>query len=133
MVYDVTDKDSFKAVDNWMSEVDKFASESAIKIFVGNKCDSDDKRRVTFEEGKDLAAHYNVKFIETSAKNSKNVVEAFQTLTKEIKARVLPKKSTTTPHTRIPSPLDTVVPASGPKKLSSAKGKQISKQGGCCK
>ena len=100
MVYDVTDKESFKAVDNWMGEVDKFASESAIKIFVGNKCDSDDKRKVTFEEGKDLAAHYNVKFIETSAKISKNVTEAFQTLTKEIKARVLPKKATTGTHPR---------------------------------
>ena len=104
MVYDVTDKDSFKAVDNWMAEVDKFASESAIKIFVGNKCDADDKRRVTFEEGKELAAHYNVKFIETSAKNSKNVIEAFQTLTKEIKARVLPKKATPTPHAGTTSP-----------------------------
>lgn len=95
MVYDVTDRESFRAVDNWLSEVDKFASESAIRIIVGNKCDVDDKRKVAFDEGKELAAHYNVKFVETSAKNARNVIEAFQTLTKEIKVRVLPKKSAT--------------------------------------
>ena len=94
MVYDVTDRESFKAVDNWMSEVEKFASESALKIFVGNKCDVDDKRKVTFEEGRDLAAHYNVKFIETSAKSAKGVTEAFQTLAREIRGKVLPKKKT---------------------------------------
>ena len=95
VVYDVTDKETFRAVDNWMADVDKFASESAIRMIVGNKCDSDDKRKVTFEEGKELAARYNVKFLETSAKNSKGVIDAFQTLSKEIKAKVLPKKTPT--------------------------------------
>ncbi len=94
-MYDVTDKESFKAVDNWMSEVEKFASESAIKLIVGNKCDDEAKRKVSPEEGKDLAAHYNVKFLETSAKNARNVIEAFQTLTREIKAKVMPKKAST--------------------------------------
>ena len=77
-----------------MGEVEKFASESAIKIIVGNKSDAADKRKVTYDEGKDLAAHYNVKFLETSAKSSTGVIEAFQTLTKEIKGRVVPKKTT---------------------------------------
>jgi Ras-related protein Rab-1A len=96
VVYDVTDRESFKAVDNWMAEVEKFASESAIKLFVGNKSDMDDKRKVTYEEGKELAARYNVKFMETSAKNAKNVIDAYQTLAREIKAKVMPKKKTAT-------------------------------------
>lgn len=93
MVYDVTDRESFRAVDNWMADVEKFASESAIKILVGNKSDADDKRKVSVEEGKELAARYNIPFLETSAKNSKNVTEAFLTLSKEIKGKVVPKKS----------------------------------------
>ena len=94
VVYDVTDRESFKAVDNWMAEVEKFASESAIKLFVGNKCDVEDKRKVTYEEGKELAASYNVKFMETSAKSSKNVTDAYHALAREIKAKVMPKKKT---------------------------------------
>lgn len=93
MVYDVTDKESLRAVDNWMADVEKFASESAIKILVGNKCDAEDKRKVTFEEGRELASKYNIQFLETSAKNSTNVIEAFQTLSKEIKGKVVPKKT----------------------------------------
>lgn len=76
-----------------MAEVEKFASESAIKLFVGNKCDADEKRKVTFEEGKDAAGRYNVKFLETSAKTTKGVQDAFQLLAKEIKSKVLPKKA----------------------------------------
>ena len=96
VVYDVSDRESFRAVDNWMADVDKFASESAIKLLVANKCDIEEKRKVTQEEGKDLASHYNVKFIETSAKTAKNVVEAFQILAKEIKSKVVQKKKTVT-------------------------------------
>ena len=97
IVYDVTDKESFRAVDNWMADVEKFASESAIRMLVGNKCDLDDKRKVTFDEGKELAARYNIQFLETSAKNCNNVTEAFQALSKEIKGKVVPKKITLTP------------------------------------
>lgn len=93
VVYDVTDKESLRAVDNWMADVEKFASESAIKILVGNKCDAEDKRKVSVQEGKDLAARYNISFMETSAKMSSNVNEAFQMLSKEIKAKVVPKPS----------------------------------------
>ena len=48
VVYDVTDRESFKAIDHWMDEVDKHAKESVNKILVGNKCDLDYDRKVTF-------------------------------------------------------------------------------------
>lgn len=96
MVYDITDKESFRAVDNWMADVEKFASESAIRMLVGNKSDCEDKRKVTFDEGKELAGRYNIQFLETSAKNTTNVTEAFHKLSKEIKGKVVPKKATPT-------------------------------------
>ena len=71
-----------------MSEVEKHASDNISRILVGNKCDLEDKRQVSTEEGKELAEHYNVRFMETSAKDCKNVDEAFQLMTKEIKSRV---------------------------------------------
>ncbi len=37
-------------------------------------------RQVSFEEGKEIADHYNLQFVETSAKNNFNVDEAFNIL-----------------------------------------------------
>ena len=42
LVYDMTDKKSFKDVENWLLEVEKYASEDVSKILVGNKCDLED-------------------------------------------------------------------------------------------
>jgi GTPase SAR1 family protein len=56
-----------------MAEVEKHASDNISRILVGNKCDLESQRQVTFEEGQELADHYAVRFLETSAKDSKNV------------------------------------------------------------
>lgn len=34
-----------------MSEIDKYAQDDVIRMLVGNKCDMEDKRVVSFEEG----------------------------------------------------------------------------------
>ncbi|CAK72957.1 unnamed protein product (macronuclear) [Paramecium tetraurelia] len=88
LVYDVTDKQSFKDVENWLAEVEKYANENVVRVLVGNKVDLESKREVTSEEGKELADSLNIRFIETSAKNSSNVEKAFITLANEIKAKV---------------------------------------------
>lgn len=88
MTYDITDRESFSAIENWMNEVEKHASDNISRILVGNKSDMDDARQVSTEEGKELAEHYNVRFLETSAKDCKNVEEAFFMMTREIKSRV---------------------------------------------
>ena len=85
----MTDKESFKAIDNWMSEVEKHASDNVSRILVGNKCDLEETRQVSTDEGVELAEHFGIKFLETSAKQSNNVEEAFITMTKEIKSRVV--------------------------------------------
>eukprot|EP01103_Thecamoeba_quadrilineata_P016077 TRINITY_DN527_c0_g1_i2.p3 TRINITY_DN527_c0_g1~~TRINITY_DN527_c0_g1_i2.p3 ORF type:complete len:102 (-),score=22.82 TRINITY_DN527_c0_g1_i2:114-419(-) len=46
-------------------------------MLVGNKCDIDSKREVTYEEGKSFAQANGLLFIEASAKNDTNVDEAF--------------------------------------------------------
>jgi GTPase SAR1 family protein len=51
---------------------------------VGNKCDKESERKVSTQQGKDFAAQYGMKFLETSAKDATNVSEAFITMTKEI-------------------------------------------------
>jgi len=88
VVYDVTDKESFNNVKEWMKEIDHYAAEGVNKLLVGNKSDLQSKRVVSYDEGKDLAETYGVKFVETSAKNSSNVEEAFNTMATEIRERV---------------------------------------------
>ena len=88
VTYDITDRDSFAKVSEWMSEVDKHASENISRILVGNKKDLEDKREVPYNEAKELADHFNVKFLETSAKDSLNVEDAFLNITREIEGKV---------------------------------------------
>mmetsp|Transcript_5151 Transcript_5151/g.5903 ORF Transcript_5151/g.5903 Transcript_5151/m.5903 type:complete len:206 (-) Transcript_5151:41-658(-) len=120
VVYDMTDKESFKNIDNWMNEVEKHASDNVSRILVGNKCDLEESRQVTTDEGKELADQYNIRFMETSAKESANVEEAFTLMTKEIKSRVV--------HT------DQRKPTQTGKKLSAPKNKKLEKKSGssCC-
>ncbi|OXB71905.1 UNVERIFIED_CONTAM: hypothetical protein H355_004784 [Colinus virginianus] len=73
IVYDVTDRESFNNVKNWMVEIDKYAMEGVSKLLVGNKCDLSAKRAVSYEEGKEFADSCNIRFVETSAKNAHNV------------------------------------------------------------
>jgi len=92
MVYDITDLESFQNLNSWLIEIEKNASKNVYKILVGNKSDLEKDRKVTFEQGKDFANQYGMKFFETSAKESKNVQESFVTMTKEIIKETSEKK-----------------------------------------
>ena len=47
-------------------------------MLVGNKCDLESKREVSFQEGKEFAEQNGMKFIETSAKTDQKFSEAFE-------------------------------------------------------
>ena len=67
MVYDVGDKKSFEHIKEWTKSIDQHASETAVKILVGNKCDIP-QPNVSKEEGEALAKEKDVAFFEASAK-----------------------------------------------------------------
>ena len=119
LIYDVTDKDSFKNLSNWLIEIEKNASKNVLKILIGNKTDLDDKRVITYNQGKEFADTYGLKFIETSAKKNLNVNEAFETLGRELMHASDEKK---------------IVKQKQNKKISVAKAQDLSveKKGGCC-
>ena len=77
VVFDITDRDSFEHVKNWMADVDKFAKEGVLRILCGNKCDLEHQRKISKEEGKELASKYGIQYIETSAKDTTNIEELF--------------------------------------------------------
>ena len=60
-----------------MADVDKFAKEGVLRILAGNKCDLEHQRKVSKDEGKELASRYGIDYIETSAKETTNIEELF--------------------------------------------------------
>jgi Ras-related protein Rab-1A len=71
MVYDVTSQDSFEHVNDWLKEVNRYASEGTCKLLVGNKCDRIADKIVTAEQAKEFSEELGIPFLETSAKSAK--------------------------------------------------------------
>jgi len=88
VVYDVTDQASFSNVKQWLQEIDRYACENVNKLLVGNKCDLTTKKVVDYNTAKEFADGLGIPFLETSAKNSTNVEDAFITMATEIQKRV---------------------------------------------
>ena len=84
VVYDITDRESFENLNSWLIEIEKNANKNVYKLLIGNKCDLEDKRKVTYQEGKEVASSNGMQFIETSAKTDTKVKDAFEMLTQEI-------------------------------------------------
>jgi Ras-related protein Rab-1A len=91
IVYDVTDRETFENVRQWMHEIERFANDNVCKVLVGNKCDLDDRRKVSTAEGQELAQSYGIPFLETSAKMNLSVEQCFITMASSIKQSLLNK------------------------------------------
>ena len=78
LVYDITNQDSFNDVETWYTELRANAKPDLVVVLVGNKSDLEVARKISFDEGKNLASKYNLYFMETSAKSGLNVDEAFE-------------------------------------------------------
>lgn len=83
MVYDVTNRESFESIENWLKEVNIHAGPDVVKLLVGTKTDKEG-RVVATEEGQTLASKMGVRFIEVSAQSGENVEQAFVDLAVEI-------------------------------------------------
>mmetsp|Transcript_24733 Transcript_24733/g.39743 ORF Transcript_24733/g.39743 Transcript_24733/m.39743 type:complete len:193 (+) Transcript_24733:101-679(+) len=87
LVYDITNKDSFKHVAKWIKDVENYAEPGVSVVLLGNKCDLEDKRQVTRSEGQAIAQEYEVEFFETSALSGSSVEESFGSLVEKIVAK----------------------------------------------
>ncbi|XP_071387541.1 ras-related protein Rab-8B-like [Centroberyx affinis] len=114
LVYDICNEKSFENIKNWIRNIEEHASSDVEKMILGNKCDMTDRRQVSKDRGEKLAIDYGVKFLETSAKSSLNVEEAFYTMGRDI----LHNLSTKTTENNPPG-------AGGPVKITEKKSKRI--------
>ena len=85
LIYDISDLDSFEAVDNWIKSIKEIGKEKLPIVLVGNKCDlSDDERKISLKEGQDKANEFQIPFYETSCKDGINIKEALEKLIDDI-------------------------------------------------
>ena len=76
-VFDVNNKKTLAKLKFWIDDSNDHVSKDTIKIIVGNKIDTEDKRVVKQEQIKSLKNKYNMEVFETSAKDGRGVTEIF--------------------------------------------------------
>ncbi|XP_034252966.1 ras-related protein Rab-4B [Thrips palmi] len=88
LVYDITSRDSFNALSNWLRDARSLAGPNIVILLVGNKKDLDAKREVTFLEASKFAQENELIFLESSAKTGENVEESFLKCSKTILSKI---------------------------------------------
>ncbi|XP_059626260.1 ras-related protein RABA5c-like [Cornus florida] len=84
IVYDISRRTTFDSIKRWLDELDTHSDTTVARMLVGNKCDLENIREVSMEEGKSLAEAEGLFFMETSALDSTNVNAAFEIVIREI-------------------------------------------------
>ena len=77
-VYDITSKESFDGVKNWIKDAEPYGKFES--ILCGNKIDLEKKREVKIDSLKEYSLKKKIDVFETSAKTGAKVNEAFQKL-----------------------------------------------------
>ncbi|XP_004458883.2 ras-related protein Rab-3C isoform X2 [Dasypus novemcinctus] len=80
LMYDITNEESFNAVQDWSTQIKTYSWDNAQVILVGNKCDMEDERVISTERGQHLGEQLGFEFFETSAKDNVNVKQTFERL-----------------------------------------------------
>ncbi|XP_068037913.1 EF-hand calcium-binding domain-containing protein 4B isoform X2 [Anomalospiza imberbis] len=73
VMYDITAKDTFTAVKQWLISIEEATGENVPVLLLGNKTDNEKEREVPMGMGDHLAKDYNLIFYECSAYSGYNV------------------------------------------------------------
>ena len=93
LVYACDSQSSFESNAAWLRKISEYADLDVLLILVGNKCNSSN-RKVSYEQGVELASRNNMRFVETDASDGSKVNELFLLIAKaSLKICPVPKKS----------------------------------------
>ncbi|CAF1256146.1 unnamed protein product [Rotaria sordida] len=84
VVFDVTNEKSFEDIKVWLQAIDQHSDQNVKKLLIGNKCDLTYDRVVGHATAKKFADSSSIPYLETSAKRSTNVEQAFTTMAIEL-------------------------------------------------
>ena len=97
LVYDITDRNSFEKVRDWMKQIQENTQRDSISVvLIGNKCDLED-RQVSFEEGERISKEFGIQFLETSAYKDINIKQSFEALSQMIISKKAPDQKKINP------------------------------------
>lgn len=86
LVYSIDSRQSFEEIKTFQQQILRVKDRDDFPIIVvGNKCDLEQGRVVSREEGMQMARSFKCHFMETSAKKRINVEESFYELVREIR------------------------------------------------
>lgn len=98
LTFDVTRKDTFISLAKWLEETKMNGNPNMVIILVANKVDLESHRVISQDDIENFATQNKIMYIETSAKTSLNVYDAFINPVKEvlnkIEAREIDPQST---------------------------------------
>ena len=81
LVYDITDRNSFQEIkDFYLKEIKEKCKKNIKIILLGNKTDLEKDRKVSSEEGVNLAVENGYIFMESSCLKNRTVADSFETL-----------------------------------------------------
>ena len=90
IVFDLTNKESFKNIENWINEVTKYTGNNIIIICLGNK--SDLKSCISKNMIEDVKKKLKISFFDVSAKTGDGVENAFQYIIEQLIKKSIQKK-----------------------------------------
>ena len=94
LVFDVTNRDSYKNIGNWIKKIEECCHEKIIKILVGNKIDLVSERIVSYKEIREYADELNWDYFEISSKTGEGLDNLFTDLTNNVvKLKDTPNKN----------------------------------------
>jgi len=103
LFYDICDRNTFKNTHKWKQDLDKM-NPKLVYALVGTKCDLEESRSVSCEEGKKLAEQWGIPFFETSSKSGQGIDDVLSTFTNSLLEKSSPPcvgMPSATPWTRI--------------------------------
>ncbi|XP_054985395.1 ras-related protein Rab-19-like [Sorex araneus] len=85
IAYDITRRSSIESVPDWIDDVKMYRDTDTVIMLIGTKSDQWEKRQVLFEEACAMAEkHGHLAALETSAKESRNINEAFELMARAL-------------------------------------------------